>query len=122
MRALNDITHEIIGSALRIHTKLGPGLFESVYHAILVRDLRQKGFEVESEKLVPIVFEDMLFDKAFYADIVVHRQVLVEIKSERELAPVHAKQVLTYLRLLDIRLGLLLNFGASSMTIKRIAN
>jgi iron complex transport system substrate-binding protein len=118
----NQITYDIIGSALRIHTKLGPGLFESVYHAVLVRDLRNKQYIVDSEKPVPLIFEDLFFEKTFYADIVVNRKVLVEVKSEGSISSVHIKQTLTYARLLDLRYGLILNFGTPSLGIKRIAN
>ena len=122
LETLNRISHDIIGSAFRIHSALGPGLFESAYHAVLVRDLRRKNYFVESQKPVPIVFEGVSIKKAFYADIVVAGQVLVEVKSVKDTTAVFTKQVITYLKLLDLRLGLLLNFGTPSLTIKRIVN
>src|SRR5687768_15025472 len=118
----NSITRDIIGSALRIHTAIGPGIFESVYRTILADDLRRKGYFVEMEKEVPIVFEGRRFERAFRADILVQNSILVEAKSVADLAPVHFTQVVTYLRLLDLRIGLLLNFGSKSLTIRRVAN
>lgn len=121
---INRLTGIIIGSALRIHTKLGPGIFESVYEKILAHDLERLGHVVERQKPVPIIFEGMAFPNAFRADLIVDDTVLVEIKSIQAIAPVHEKQLLTYLRLLEVPLGLLINFGSESLKngIKRMAN
>jgi GxxExxY protein len=121
---INAIASQILGVSFRIHSALGPGLLESVYQAILLRDLERLNFRVEENVRVPIVFEELTFAHAFRADLIVERAVLVELKSVDDLAPVHAKQVLTYLRLTKIRLGLLLNFGAPHMKdgIRRVVN
>src|SRR5687767_13058792 len=111
MKELNYITGEIIGSALRIHTKLGPGMFESVYREVLADDLDRKGLLFEKEKVFAIVFEGRAFDKAFRVDLAVENLVLVELKSIAQIAPIHQTQLITYLRLLDYRAGLILNFG-----------
>ena len=121
---INDVSGQIVNCAFRIHFKLGPGLFESVYETILARDLAVKGLKVERQKRIPLEFEGLTFDEAFRADLVVHECIIVEVKSVPELADVHFTQVATYLRLMDYRLGLILNFGAPLMKdgIKRIAN
>lgn len=120
----NGITERIIGAAMRIHSKLGPGLFESVYETVLARDLARRGLFVERQKPVTFDFEGMHFDQGFRADLVVERAVVVEVKAVPEIAPIHARQLLTYLRLLDCRLGLVLNFNALHLRsgIKRVAN
>jgi iron complex transport system substrate-binding protein len=121
---INRVTGEIIGAAIRIHSALGPGLFESVYEIVLARDLARRGFDVERQKLVSFEFERMHFDEGFKADLVVERTVVVEVKSVADLAPVFSKQLLTDLRLLDYRVGLILNFNTVHMKggIRRIAN
>jgi GxxExxY protein len=119
---LREMTGLIIGSALRIHTALGPGMFESVYREVLADDLTRKGLLVEVEKTFPIVFEGRSFDKAFRVDLAVENKVLVELKSITQIAPIHLTQLLTYLRMLDCRVGLVLNFGRLSLEIKRVAN
>jgi iron complex transport system substrate-binding protein len=124
MRELNDISGQIVDAAFHIHSKLGPGLLESVYEAILAKELERRGLRVERQRPVPIEFDGMRFDEGFRADLIVENAVIVELKSVEHLAPVHSKQVLTYLRLLDFRLGLLINFGAPVIKdgIKRIVN
>lgn len=109
---------------MRIHSKLGPGLFESVYETVLARELARRGLFVERQKPVTFDFEGMHFDQGFRADLVVERAVVVEVKAVPEIAPIHARQLLTYLRLLDCRLGLVLNFNALHLRsgIKRVAN
>jgi GxxExxY protein len=121
---LNGITGEIVTTAIRIHSNLGPGLLESVYKAILARDLERKGFHVEREKSVSFDYEGLWFENAFRADLIVECAVVIEVKSADAIAAAHEKQVMTYLRLLDYRVGLLLNFGAALMKhgIKRIVN
>jgi iron complex transport system substrate-binding protein len=121
---LNQVSGQIVDTAFHIHSKLGPGLLESVYEAILAKELGRRGLYVERQKAVPIEFEGMQFEEGFRADLIVERAVIVELKSVETLAPVHSKQLLTYLRLLDYRLGLLINFGAPVLKdgIKRIVN
>jgi GxxExxY protein len=113
-----------VTAAFKIHTKLGPGLFESVYQTVLVAELENAELHVECEKEVPIIFEGRRFEKGFRADIIVEKSVLVEVKSVRKLDPVFAKQTITYLRLTDLRVGLLINFGAPHLrdAIKRFVN
>lgn len=122
--ALNELSGQIVDAAFHIHSKLGPGLLESVYEAILAQELARRGLYVERQKSIPIEFEGMYFEEGFRADLIVERAVIIELKSVETLAPVHAKQLLTYLRLLDYRLGLLINFGAPVLKdgIKRIVN
>jgi iron complex transport system substrate-binding protein len=124
MKDLNHISGQIVDSAYRIHTKLGPGWLESVYEIVLAKDLERKGFKAERQKPVPIEFEGLRFDEGFRADLIVEGAVVVEIKSVEILGPVHGKQLLTYLRLLDLQLGLLINFGAPAIKdgIKRVVN
>jgi GxxExxY protein len=121
---LERIATVVVDAAFKIHARLGPGLLETVYEVILARQLEQRGLRVRRQVPVPIVFEGIRFDEGFRADLIVENQLLLELKSVETLAPVHAKQVLTYLRLLDLRLGLLINFGAPLFKngIKRIAN
>jgi len=124
MKDLNHISGQIVDAAFHIHTKLGPGLLESVYEVILARELERRGFLVVRQKPVPIVFEGMRFDEGFRADLVVENAIVVELKSVENLAPVHGKQLLTYLKLLDLKLGLLVNFGAPTIKegIQRVVN
>lgn len=121
---LNAITGQVVDTAFRIHTKLGPGLLESVYETILARDLLRRGFRVERQKSFSFEFEGLRFENAFRVDLVVDDSVVIEVKSVPKLAAVHEKQLSTYLRLLDHRVGLLINFGAPLIKdgIKRIVN
>lgn len=118
------LSHAVIGAAIRVHTKLGPGLLESVYQRVLFRSLTKSGLFVEANKTVGFEFEGEWFDDGLRIDLFVERQLIVELKSVRTLLPVHHKQLLTYLRLMDCRLGLLINFGEFYLKdgIKRIAN
>ena len=120
----NQIAKEVVDAAVKIHTKLGPGLLESVYEAVLTRELERRGLRVERQVPIPIEYEGLKFDEGFRADIIVEGKVILELKSVEQLAKVHYKQLSTYLKLADKRLGLLLNFGADLMKegIKRIAN
>ena len=124
MKELNLITGEVVHTALRIHSKLGPGLLESVYESILARDLDRKGLTVERQKAISFDFDGLWFGDAFRVDLIVERAVVIEVKSVAAFAPAHEKQLLTYLRLLDYRVGLLLNFGAPLMKdgIKRMVH
>jgi len=121
---LENIATHVVDCSMNIHMSLGPGLLESVYTVLLQKKLQDRGFEVEREMGVPLNFEGITFDLAFRADLIVNRCFLVELKSVEELAPVHFKQLLTYLKLMDIRLGLLINFGAAKLKdgIRRVAN
>jgi GxxExxY protein len=120
----NAISREIVDAAFHVHKNLGPGLLESVYEAILARELAKRGLRVARQHPVPIVYDGLKFDEGFRADLIVNDQVIVELKSVEQLAPVHKKQLLTYLRLADKRLGLLINFGAATIKdgIHRVVN
>lgn len=120
----NQIAQHIVDAAIKIHTRLGLGLLESVYETILARELERRGLHVARQVPIPIDYDGLRFDEGFRADIVVQGKVILELKSVEQLAKVHAKQLFTYLKLADKRLGLLLNFGADLMKdgIKRIAN
>jgi GxxExxY protein len=115
MRNVNQITGEIVDTAYRLHTRIGPGLLEGVYETILAHALAKRGMEVERQKSIPFVWEDVRIDEACRVDLLVEGQVVVELKSLEKLIPVHHKQVLTYLRLLELPIGLLINFGAVSL-------
>ena len=121
---IEEIAREVVDCGYKVHTGLGPGLLESVYEAVLAKLLAGRGLFVERQKSVPILFEGLQFDEGFRADLVVDRKLLIELKSVENLAPVHSKQVLTYLRLLNLPLGLLMNFGAATFKegVKRIVN
>ncbi len=121
---LEQIAREVVDCGYRIHNGLGPGLLESVYEAVLAKLLAERGLFVERQKAAPITFEGLQFEEGFRADLLVEGRLLVELKSVETLAPVHGKQVLTYLRLLNLPLGLLMNFGAATFKegVKRIVN
>lgn len=108
----NEITKIVIDTAYKIHTKIGPGLLESAYQAILVYELKKRGLNVESEIPMPILYEDIKLDVGFRADLIVENKVIIELKSIEKVAEVHKKQLLTYLRISGLRVGLLINFGA----------
>jgi GxxExxY protein len=121
---LNALSYLIIGSAIKIHTELGPGLMESVYHKILHRDLVGRGLFVESNKSISFSYGGHWFEGGFEADLIVERKLVIEVKSVLHRNPVFEKQLLTYLRLLNCKLGLLLNFNTAHMKdgIKRVVN
>lgn len=120
----NELSYSIIGAALDVHKYLGPGLLESVYENTLAYELRQKGLMVEQQVAVPLVYKEIKFDDGFRLDILVNKKVIVEVKSIEALAPVHYAQVLTYLKLSDRKLGLLINFNSALLKdqIHRIVN
>jgi GxxExxY protein len=120
----NEIATIIVDAAVKVHRALGPGLFESVYEAVLAHELELRGLQVERQRSIAIYYDGIFFDEGFRADLVVGDKVIVEIKSIERLANVHRKQLLTYLRLSGMKLGLLLNFGGALMKdgIERIVN
>ena len=120
----NDITGAIVDAAYRIHTKLGPGLLESAYEAILVHELDKRGLKTVRQAVIPVTYDGFSVESGFRADVIVEGRVVVEVKSVESIAPVHKKQLLTYLKLADKRVGLLINFNVYSMKdgITRIAN
>ena len=120
----NEIARKILDSAFVVHTNLGPGLLESVYEVALAHELRKLGLEAERQKPMPIRYDGILFEEGYRTDLLVDARVIVELKSVAALSPVHAKQVLTQLRLSGLKLGLLINFGETHLKngIKRIIN
>ena len=120
----NEISKLVVDAAFHVHQKLGPGLLETVYEVVLAYELRKRGLEVQRQVPIPIRYDDLVFEEGFRADLLVQNLVIVELKSIEELAAVHARQVLTQLRLADKRLGLLINFGAALFKsgVKRIVN
>ena len=124
VRTENEIAKVVVDSCFHIHSRLGPGLLESVYEAVLAKDLARRGLRVSRQIPVPIVWDGLSFDEGFRADLIVGDKVIIELKSVERTPPVHAKQLLTYLRLLDKRLGLLVNFGAALIKdgITRVVN
>lgn len=120
----NEVARRILDFAFEVHSELGPGLLESADEAILAHELRKAGILVERQKAIPIRYRGLVFDEGFRADLMVKNTVIVELKSVQALNPVHAKQVLTQLRLAGCRLGLLINFGELHLKngIKRLAN
>jgi len=120
----NVICTAVLDAAFKIHRELGPGLLESVYEIVLARELSKRGFAVVRQQPVEIRYEDMVFEDGFRADLVVNGLVIVEIKSVEDLHPVHGKQLLTYLRLMGLKLGVLINFNEAMLKdgIKRVAN
>jgi GxxExxY protein len=119
-----DISREVIAAALTIHRKLGPGLLESAYEACLAYQLEKAGFRVERQKAVPLVYETVKLDCGFRADLVVEGKLVVELKCKEALHPVDEAQLLSYLRLLNIPIGLLINFHVALLKngIKRMVN
>ena len=120
----NELGTIIVDEAVRIHKALGPGLLEIVYEAVLARRLEKRGLIVERQKPVSIEFEGEHFDEGFRADLIVNGSVIIELKSVEKVSPVHKKLLLTYLRLTDLKVGYLLNFGDVLMKdgIRRIIN
>jgi iron complex transport system substrate-binding protein len=121
---VDGITGQIVDAAYKLHTGLGPGLLESVYELVLARELNKRGLHVETQKPVTFEFDGIQFEDALRIDLMVEGSVVVELKSVETLAPVHYKQLLTYLRLLNLPVGLLINFGAATLKegLHRIVN
>ena len=120
----NEVAKQVVDAAYKIHIKFGSGLLESAYEALLAHELRKRGLRVTCQQPIPLIYEDVHLEVGFRADIIVEDKVIVEIKSVEKTAPVHYKQLLTYLRLADKRLGLLINFGLARIKdgIKRVVN
>ena len=120
----NEIAKHIVDAAFKIHTTLGPRLFESVYEAVMARELSKRGLQFVRQQPLPVVWEDLHLEDGFRADLIVENKVIVEIKSVDAIAPVHRKQLLTYLRLANKRLGVLINFDVDLIKdgIARVVN
>jgi len=120
----NEISKIIVNTAFQIHTQLGPGLLESVYEEIMSYELTKQGLIVERQKAIPVIWNELKMEIGFRADLIIENIVIIELKSVEILAPVHPKQLLTYLRLTNLKLGLLLNFNEPLIKngITRIVN
>jgi len=120
----NEISKIVVDVAFQIHTSLGPGLLESVYQKVMVYELRKRGLQVEEELPLPVVWDDVKLEVGFRVDLLVNQKLVIELKSVERVAPVHKKVLLTYLRLSDCKLGLLINFGEELMKtgISRVVN
>lgn len=120
----NEIAAQVVDAAYQIHVKLGPGLFESVYEVVLAYELKNRGLHIERQAPISIEYEGIKFDEGFRADVIVENKVIIELKSIESLGNVHKKQLLTYLKLTNMKLGLLINFGESLIKdgIVRIVN
>ncbi len=124
MSKVNQLTEAIIGAAIEVHKRLGPGLLESAYRICLAYELRKRGFEVVEEKPVPVIYDDVKLECGFRADLVVNGLVVVELKAKSAIHPVDKAQVLSHLRLLNLRFGLLINFHEERVVdgVSRIVN
>ncbi len=120
----NEISRIIVDIAYKIHIKLGPGLLESVYEAIMCHELIKRGLKVERQKPIPVVWDEIFLDIGFRSDLIVEDKVIVELKSVETLSKVHSKQILTYLKITNMKLGLLINFNEALIRngIHRIVN
>lgn len=120
----NEITREIIDASIKVHSAVGPGLYEGVYEALLAFELDKRGLAVETQRGIPVIYEDVKLAEGFRCDLIVEGKVIVEIKSVEALAHIHFCQLLTYLRLADKRVGLLINFNVPKLVdgVKRIVN
>lgn len=121
---VNEITKIVIGCAIEVHKQLGPGLLESAYQECLCYELKKKGLQIHREKGMPIIYKEIKLDHGYRMDILVENKVVIEIKTVEQFTDVHTAQVLTYLRLGNFKLGLLLNFHVSVLKngIKRVIN
>ncbi len=120
----NEISQLIIGCAIKVHTALGPGLLESAYEECLYYELVKEGLKVEKQKALPLIYEEIKLEVGYRLDLIVEDKVIVEIKACEGLTDVHLAQVLTYLKLSDVKLGLLINFNVTRVKdgIKRVVN
>ncbi len=115
LKELNKISYDIIGCAYRVHSRLGPGLLESTYEACLEYELLKMGYKVERQKALPIVYDEVKLDTGYRIDLLVENEVIVDNKSVDAIAPIHKAQVMTYLKLSEKKLGLLINFNVMDL-------
>ena len=120
----NEIAQAVVDCAFTVHSTLGPGLLESVYQRVLSYELRKKGLQIETEVVIPLIYDGHTIDEAFRADIIVNDLVIIELKSVEQIQPIHKKQLITYLKISDKKLGLLINFGSTLIKdgITRLVN
>lgn len=115
MEELNKISYDIIGYAYKVHSGLGPGLLESTYQVCLEYELKKMGYNVEAEKALPVIYDEIKLDAGYRIDLMVNKSVTVELKSVEAINDVHIAQLLTYLKLSDVKLGLLINFNVNDL-------
>jgi len=115
MENLNLLSYEIIGAAYQVHSELGPGLLESTYEVCLEYELIKSGFKVERQKSLPVIYDEIKLEAGYRIDLLVEDSIIVELKSVSSIEPIHKAQVLTYLKLSKLKLGLLLNFNVTDM-------
>ena len=122
--SLDQLSRTIITMAIKVHSKLGPGLLESVYRTCLAHELRNAGLQVLAEQVVPVFYDELQLDDGYRLDLLVNDAIIIEVKAVERILPVHVAQLLSYLRLSDKRLGLLLNFNAPRLVLglKRVVN
>ena len=120
----NEITGQIIDSAMKVHTALGPGLLESAYEACLAHELKKRGFQIERQKEMPIEYDGEVIDVGYRLDLLVNNTVVVELKAVSEIVPIHEAQIISYLKLGRKPIGLLINFNVKQLKdgVKRFAN
>ena len=120
----NELAKIVVDAAFHVHTSLGPGLLESVYQKVMAYELNKRGLQVEEEVAVPVVWDDVQLEVGFRIDLLIDKKLVIELKSVEKVSPVHKKILLTYLRLTDLKLGLLVNFGEELMKtgISRVVN
>ena len=120
----NEISSKIIGAAIEVHKQLGPGLLESTYETCLTYELKQMGLDVKQQQALPVVYKEVKLDAGYRIDLLIENKVIIEIKSVEALADIHTAQLLTYLKLKDLKLGLLINFNSVRVVdgLKRILN
>ena len=120
----NEISSKIIGAAIEVHKQLGPGLLESTYETCLTYELKQMGLDVKQQQALPVVYKEVKLDAGYRIDLLIENKVIIEIKSVEALADIHTAQLLTYLKLKDLKLGLLINFNSVRVIdgLKRILN
>jgi GxxExxY protein len=120
----NEIAEKIIGLAIKVHKALGPGLLESVYEKAMAFELQRNGFDIVVQKTLPVIYEGIVIDEGYRPDIIINNLVIIELKSVKSIEDVHLKQVLTYLRLSNLKLGILINFNESYLKegLRRVFN
>ena len=120
----NEISHRIIGAAIEVHKELGPGLLESSYETCLAYELKQLGFNVKTQTALPVVYKGVKLSAGYRIDILVENNVIIEVKAVDMLADIHTAQLLTYLKLKELKLGLLINFNSVRVIdgVKRVVN
>jgi GxxExxY protein len=124
LETLNDISFKIIGAAYKVHRRLGPGLLESTYEVCLIYELIRSGLHVENQIALPVIYDEIRLNAGYRIDVLVNKKIILELKSVESILPVHQAQLLTYMRLSGIHLGLLINFNVPNLKegIKRIIN